>query len=180
MAIRDNVPSFVAEVAQMARLMAAEQPEIDRIDGRAESTLGDFFVASFTAMTASAWEKFMGFAPAPAWPIERRRERIRARLLSVSPMSKDDFKRIVENAAGTQVEITEQIDDGTITVKFVGIYGVSPYLDDIKAELERIRPYHLPIIYEWIYVKHSQLTQHTYAELAAYTHESIRTGGTEA
>ena len=180
MAIKDNLPDFVTKTKQMADLIRAEQPELDRIEGKAAASLEEFFAGTFTETTAEKWEELMGFSPAPAWEIERRRERVRARLLSTSPISKTEFRAIVENAAGTEVQITEEADNYTITIKFVGIYGVSPYLDDIKLELERIRPFHLQIAYEWVYVQHTQLSMHTHAELAAYTHEQIRTGGTES
>ena len=180
MAIKDNLPDFVTEIKQMADLIRAEQPELDRIEGEASASLGEFFVGTFTEAMAAKWEELMGFTPAPAWEIERRRERVRARLLSASPMSKAEFQAIVENAAGTEVRITEDADNYTITIKFIGIYGVSPYLEDIKLELERIRPFHLQITYEWVYVQHTRLITRTHTELTAYTHEEIRTGGAES
>lgn len=33
------------------------------------------------------------------------------------------------------MEITESSDAAAVTVKFVGIYGVSPYLSDVQTEL---------------------------------------------
>lgn len=180
MAIKDNLPDFITEIKQMADLIRAEQPELDRIEEKAAASLEEFFAGTFTDATAEKWEELMGFSPAPAWEIERRRERVRARLLSTSPMSKAEFQAIVENAAGTEVQITEDADNYTITIKFIGIYGVSPYLEDIKMELERIRPFHLQIIYEWIYTQHTQLSARTHTELMAYTHEEIRMGGAES
>lgn len=177
MAIRDNIPEFIANIPAMADLTAAEQPEIDRIEGKAEATLGEFFVGTFTATTADTWERLVGYEPAPGWDIARRRERVRSRLLSTSPMTPAMLKEIIESMAMTTIDLTEDADNYKLNVKFVGIYGVSPYIDDVKAEIERIRPYHLQVIYEWVYAQHKQIGDFTHAQLAGYTQDAIRNGG---
>ena len=52
-------------------------------------------------------------------------------------MSPAIFKSMVENAAGTEVEIEEDTAGYTVVIRFTGMYGVSPYLSDLEREIER-------------------------------------------
>ena len=122
-----ELPEFIQCVPQLADLLAAEKLEIERLEGYAETTLGEFAVATMTVKTADIWERSVGYEPAPDWEIERRRERVRARLLGGGTATKARIKEIVETLAMTTVEIAEQADAATVTIKFIGIYGVSPY-----------------------------------------------------
>lgn len=176
MGLRQNIPAFVADIPQMADLMDAEQPEVERIEQKADDMLEEFFTATFTEETARYWEEFLGFSYAPDWELERRRERVRSRLISQRRMTRAVFQEVVESMAMTEVELYEDADNSTVTIKFVGIYGVTPYLEDVMAEVEQIRPYHLKILYEWVFVRHSQLGAMTHGALGEYTNEMIRNG----
>lgn len=176
MGLRQNIPPFLADMPQMADLMDAEQAEIDRIERAAEQMLREFSVSQFTEKTAALWEEFLGFTPAPGWEIERRRERVRSRLLSQRRMTLPVFQEIVESMAMSQVEISENADLSTIVIKFIGIYGVTPYLEDVQAEVERIRPYHLKVVYQWVFARHREMLGKTHENLEQYTHEMIRNG----
>ena len=172
----DNLPGFLTEIPELADLLAAEQPEIHRLEKRTEAMLGEFSISTFTEATAAHWERLVGLEPAPGWELERRRERVRARLLATSPMSPAAFKEIVERLAGTEIELTEDAVGSRVTVKFVGEYGVSPYIEDIKAELGRILPLHLWPEYEFVYFQHRQMGAYTHGALGEYTHGQIRNG----
>ena len=39
MGLRQNIPAFVADIPQMADLMDAEQPEVERIEQKADDML---------------------------------------------------------------------------------------------------------------------------------------------
>lgn len=176
MGLRQNIPQFLADIPQMEDLMGTEQTEIDRIEQHTDDMLQEFFVSQFTEETARYWEELMGFSPAPDWELERRRERVRSRMLSQKRMTLPVFQEIVESMAMTEVEIREDPDNYLVTVKFVGIYGITPYLDDVKAEVEQIRPYHIKVVYEWVYVMEEQLETFTHEGLEGFTHEMIRNG----
>ena len=95
-------------------------------------------------------------------------------------MSPAIFKSMVENAAGTEVEIEEDTAGYTVVIRFTGMYGVSPYLSDLEREIEKVIPAHLRVVYEWIYYLQKKLESHTHGGLETLTHEEIRNGGTES
>jgi len=168
--LRENLPPFVAAVPEIAELFLAEQPEIDRLEAAAEAMLREFSVGGITERTVELWEDLMGFFHAPDWPIERRRERIKSRLLTADrAMTPAALKEIIERVGGVEVEITENPDAYYALVTFVGQYGVPRYLEDIKREVELIRPFHITIGYEDIYATLDKYADFTLNSLAGST-----------
>ena len=175
MAIKDNVPGFFCDIPEIAALFAAAQTETDRVDSAVKTAAGK--LNGMTDGYASHWERMLGFEPTPAWSDERRRERIRSRLYAASPMSPAMLKSIVEKAAHTEVELTENAAASTVNIKFVGEYGISPYLDDVRAELARQLPAHMRAAYEFVFATYAQISAFTNSAMAAFSYDSIRNGG---
>ena len=174
--LRDNLPPAVVALPELEELLAAEQPEIDRLDGEVEAMRAEFFVASLTGRTVDAWEDLFGFDHPSAWPLDRRRDRIAARLLTASPLTPASLKDTIERVGGVAVTLTERPDDPSVTVTFVGQYGIPRYLADIQAEVERIRPFHVPVDYAYSYVTLGQYAAHTLGGLSLYTLGQLHTG----
>lgn len=148
--LKDNLPAFVAGIQEMDELLAAEQPEIDRLDLAVAQTLDEFRVDSMTVRTVSLWEELLGFDHPSAWEINRRRERIRARLLASAPVTPDMLRQVIESTGGVQVQVQEDASVPKVTVTFIGQYGIPAYMDDIAQEVERLRPYHVPVEYVYL------------------------------
>ena len=174
--LHNSLPPHVTEIQEMKRLLMAEQPELEAVETAVDELLKEFSVTTFTERTAQLWEKLVGLSPAPAWRIERRRERVRGRLLANTSTSVGTLKAVVESLAGTAVEIVEEPDAYRARIRFVGSYGISPYIDDVKAEVEQIRPFHVRILYEFIYWMWQQLAALTWTEAAVYSWDYIYNG----
>lgn len=175
--LSDNLPAFAAGTDVTAKLLAAEQPYTDALFEKMTEERENAFVSRASAEGLSLWEELLGFEMSPGWAEERRRERIKARLLAAQPLTKAAFKTIVENTAHTETEIYENAAENTVTVRFTGIVGVSPYLSDIEKELSAALPAHLRLVYEWIFVLNSAVGGYTHGQLSAHTHYDIRNGG---
>ena len=178
--IRDNLPEAAAEMELTAALMEIEQEYVDALDARMGQVRRMAIVKEAGEEGLTHWERALGFPTAGGWSGERRRERIRARLMVEAPMSPAIFKSMVENAAETEVEIEEDTAGYTVVIRFTGMYGVSPYLSDLEREIEKVIPAHLRVVYEWIYYLQKKLESHTHGGLGTLTHEEIRNGGTES
>jgi len=167
--IKDNLPNFITAITEMAEVIDAEQPSITALDTASDDMLQEFFVATFTETTAALLEEFVGFEPAPAWPIDRRRDRVKARLLHSSPITPALLEEIIEDVGGVPCAVTSNPNALTATVTFLGNQGVPTYLDDIKKEVELIRPYHIPISYVFTYVYLSMLANNKLSDMAGKT-----------
>jgi len=164
--IKDNVPSFVANTGGIADLMRAEQPETDRLDADVEALLKEFFVGSFTEKTVVLWEEMCDLKPAPVWPIERRRERVRAAMCMPPCITPAVLKEIIEYTGGVEVEIEEDTEACAAKVRFVGEKGIPVYLEDILAAIERIRPFHIAFGTEYVWAKLFDIADNTLEGMA--------------
>ncbi len=164
----DNLPPFVAEIDQVGELLAAQQPAIDELDDKTNKMLMEFFVDSITEKTIELWEDFLGFDH-PAFSLERRRERIAARLMVTVPLTVALLKETIERIGGVEVDIVELYDEFKVIVQFIGSFGVPKYLPDIKKEMEQIRPYHIEFVYEYLRAYWESYGKYTWAELSGHT-----------
>jgi uncharacterized protein YmfQ (DUF2313 family) len=96
----------------MRELLEAEQPEIDRLDADVEAMRREFFTVTITARTINQWEDLLGFARKPAWPIARRRDRVKARLMASTPITPARMKELIERIGGVEVELIEHPEIG--------------------------------------------------------------------
>ena len=86
------------------------------------------------------------------------------------------MKDAIEKAGGVEVEIIENADAQTVTVKFVGAYGIPKYLADIQDEVELIRPLHVPVLYEFSFVTWEAYSGDTWSDLAGSTWGQVESG----
>ena len=172
--LRENLPDCV--VNALSELLDAEQPELDKIEKEIKTLFSEFFIKTATSKTLPYWEDLMGFDHPDAWSDERRRERIRTRLLCPSPLTPAALKDAIEKAGGVEVEIIENADAQTVTVKFVGAYGIPKYLADIQDEVELIRPLHVPVLYEFSFVTWEAYSGDTWSDLAGSTWGQVESG----
>ncbi len=143
-----------------------EQPEFDRLDAAVDATHDEYHIDT-TVRLIGDWEDAAKLSRRPTWPIERRRERVKSRLYSQESLDLPRLKEIIEKIGGVEVELTEHYDECVITVRFVGEVGVPLYLDDIKEELELIRPYHIWLEYEYIYMVTLQMPFRSFTFLSS-------------
>lgn len=174
--LHDHLPKFVTEFPDMAELLAAEQPEVDALAAGTASVLEEFFVDGITEKTIDLWEDLLGFAHAPEWPVRRRADRIKARLMANEKMTAETLKALIERVGGVECTVTEDADHYAAHVQFVGRFGIPAYLDDIKKEVELVRPYHIVVDYAFLFTLLRHYADHTLQSLGGYTLVQLRDG----
>lgn len=140
--LQHKLPLHVSTMREMSELLVAEQPELDRLQQNILNMMQEFHVLTATTKTLNHWEDFLGLERKPSWEVQRRRERCYSRLVAGGNMTSDALKELIEQVGGVECEIDEDATNLTISVRFTGQYGVPTYIDDIKIEVEKIRPYH--------------------------------------
>ena len=109
--------------------------------------------------------------------IDERRETIKAKLRGVGVATPQLIKNVVETYSNGEVEVLELNSAGTITIKFIGEYGVPAKISEIQKLLREIVPAHLEIVYEYKYVTYNQSkgAYGTYDEMKAtnYKYEQL-------
>ncbi len=174
--IRDQLPNFLLAVREVDAVVAAEQPELDLLEADAERMLAGFRVRSAGVREIALWEDFLGFSPAPEWSLERRRERVRTRIIVESPVSEESLKRLIEAAGGVECEIHVDAAACRCTVKFVGEFGIPRYLTDIRAEVARVIPLHVAAEYAFTFTTLAVYKNFALGALGDYTLQELSEG----
>ena len=171
-----NLPPHVANMREMAELLAAQQPELTALQASASAMRAEFCWRTITERTIDIWEDALGFDHAPAWDMQRRRERVYNRLIVNSPLTPERMCAMLEQVGGVPCEIDEDAPSCTAIVRFTGYFGVPVYIDDIKAEVERIRPFHVVFGYNYRYPLVREYYGYTAAQLGGYTVAQLAAG----
>lgn len=95
------------------------------------------------------FEKELGITTDLSKPLDERRSVIKSKWRGTGKVDATLIKTVVDAYTNGQVEVGF---NGNITVKFTGIYGIPPNLDDAKKAVEDISPAHLRILYEFAYL----------------------------
>ncbi len=174
--LRNHLPDFVLKVDAFADLLDAEQPEIDQMRERICEILNSSRIERATIRGIEQWEDLLGFGHKPEWELERRKERVRTRMLPKSPMTAKMLKELIEASGGVECELEIDAQKHLCTVVFVGEYGVPRYLPDIMSEVEQVRPYHVKVVYRFTYTLMSQYVDYRLTALQEYSLTQLAEG----
>jgi len=169
-----HLPGYYKKSGVVISITDAAESEIDAAADGITGTGNQFFVETADA-SLGRWEADLGLRVSPSRPDSFRRSNILSRLRGHGTITAAFVKNIAESYSYGEVEVIEDYANYSITVAFVGTVGLPPNLEDLLARLTELRPAHLELIFEFTYVQHIMLEQFTHAQLAAFTHEGIRT-----
>lgn len=156
-------------------IQRAMQPEMDELWVGRDSLLQQLDPRTATWGLAK-WEEAFGLSVDESKDIECRRSRVVAKLRGNGTTTVALIKEVSESFSNGQVDVAEFYGEYRLEIRFVGTVGVPPNMDDLQEILESIIPAHLDWAFVIYYRTHVQLTPYTYAQLAAFTHHTIREG----
>lgn len=167
-----KLPKYYANSAIMMQLMGTDAAVLDAAESAINAADAQCLIS--TADTSlPRWEHEYGI-PNSEDSNERRRERLLARKRGGGTGTIAHLKSVISSFSNGEVEITELYGQYMITIKFVGVVGAPPYLDDVIAAIKEIIPAHIGYTIALKYNRHSDLSAYTHAQLAAYTHYQLR------
>lgn len=135
----------------MKQLQAANAYQLQKIDDKLTYVLDQFIVGSADT-TLSRWEKELDLPDGSAKPIEQRRSVIIAKLRGAGTTTVQMLKNTALAYENGDVEIIEDAPNNQIKIKFVGVKGVPPNLNDFENIMDDIIPAHLSWNYVFTYM----------------------------
>ncbi|MDI6711459.1 MAG: DUF2313 domain-containing protein [Bacillota bacterium] len=109
------------------------------------------FVSTATGDGLARWEKDFGLPVLVDKSDAERRSRILAKLRGPGHLNAALIQNVAEAWVYGTVEVTQQPEQYTITIKFVDPRGVPSTLDDVEAAIEEIKPAHLAVVYQFTF-----------------------------
>ncbi len=147
--------------------------EIEEFIKSLESTFNQFFIDT-ADFSLERWERELGIPVNNSKPHEYRRSTIKSKLKGSGTVTVNLIKNVCESYSNGEVDIIEDNPNMKFTVKFVGVKGIPPNLEDLEAALEEIKPAHLAFSFEFTFNTNEKLQAYTHVQLNQYTHKDIR------
>lgn len=116
-----------------------------------ENLLKEFFVDQAES-SLSRWEVEYGIPVNASKPAEYRRSVVKSKIRGQGTITVFLIKTTCESYSNGEVDVSEDNSNYSFKVTFVGTVGIPPNLDDLKARIEDIKPAHLVVGYEFIYM----------------------------
>lgn len=111
----------------------------------------------------SRWENILGLESANSYNIDYRRTRILGRLKGQGTFTIKFIEDLTTSFENAEVEVTEDNASYSFSIKFVGIKGIVPNLDDLKSIIEEFKPAHLGVNYVFTYLTWNEFNNYNKA-----------------
>ena len=169
-----KLPKYYRTSGVMAQLLGTDEATPDAVDSLLENVGEQCLIATADELI-SRWETIYGI-PNSDLDIERRRERLLARKRGGGNGTVEHLKQVISAFSNGEVEITELYGQYMITISFVGLIGVPPYLDDVKAAIDEIIPAHIGYTIVIVYRTWADIAGYTWADIADKTWHDVAEG----
>ena len=164
---------YYEDNTSMEELQSILSTDINNLAGNLNETIDQCFVNTATSLL-SRYEKIYGIQVDVSRSNEFRRERIRAKIRGTGTVTKQMIVDVAKSYSNGEVEVIEDPETYSFKIKFVGTVGIPANMADLTITINEIKPAHLSYTFEYTYNTNNVLSTFTYAQLAAYTHEQLR------
>ena len=167
------LPDYYAEIKDAEEIQGAIAKELGKLRYDIQDVLDQFYVYKAT-WGLDEWERLIGIKTDYTKPIEQRRSVIISRLRGAGTTTVARLKDVAASFSGGEVEILEYPEEHHFVIKFVGVAGIPPNLNDLTASVEQIKPAHLSFEYMYTYLTWAKATRFTWAGAGGMNWNEIR------
>lgn len=173
MKLIDYLPPFYRDSPEVQAIQQALEPEADRLRQETEDIARQLALLD-ADWGLEYWEQALGIPVDLSKPLEFRRSRAASKLRGQGTATIALLQNVAMSFANGQTDILEYPKEFRFEVKFTGVIGIPPNLDDLSDAIEEIKPAHLTYSYIILYRLHKNLKAYTHADLGRYAHKTIR------
>lgn len=172
MALINGLPSFYQESKQVVDIQTSLEKEREILEINIKKLINDLFVLSCEDI--DRWEKLLGIKTDISKELEFRKTNVLARIRGKGPTTIELIKNVSESYSNAEVDVIEDNENYSFTVKFVGMKGIPTNLDDLKKAIDEIKPAHLNVEYSFTYNTWEMIKHLTWNEANTSTWENLR------
>ncbi len=167
------MPDYYRTSKVIDNLNNANSIELNNFCKKLDDVFNQFFINT-ADYSLERWEKELGLVVDNSYNTEFRRSRIMSKIRGQGTVTIDLIKRVSESYANGEVTVIENNPDYSFTIKFVGLKGIPPNLDDLKKAIEDIKPAHLAVIYDFTYNLWNYAKSFTWGDIKQNTWETLK------
>jgi uncharacterized protein YmfQ (DUF2313 family) len=162
------LPQEYADYRESRAIIKAEAAEFEALNSAISDVLDQLFIDTAT-WGLTNWEQMSGIPVNEAKPIAERRSLIKAKRRGTGVVTSALIQNVINSYSGGDVQVTEDMPNYTIKIKFVSNLGTPTNMPDIQQVIRDIVPAHLAITYEYKYPLWSDWTtaNKTWAQIDA-------------
>jgi len=130
-----------------AQIMHSTGLSLDEIEEALKDLVDNLFFVDRATWGLDLFEKELGIEIDHSKGFDERRSIIKAKSRGSGKLTLDLIDSVCD--AWKRADVLVTFEGGTIKIKFVDTGGVPENIDDLKNQIEDIKPAHLPV--EWLY-----------------------------
>lgn len=150
-ALKSLVPQFLLEAKEFNTIYDVQGVEHDKLAATIKDLQAQCFISTAT-WGLKFWEEFLGIPVIEEKPVEFRRSVILGKIKGIGTVSVKLIKLVATSFSNAEIEVYENVAPNTFKIKFISTRGIPPNLQDVKDNIEEIKPAHLKVIYEFSYL----------------------------
>lgn len=145
-------PVYYAPSRVFKSYLQSSGMEIDEQKQGLKSILQAMFVNTAPDWALDIWEQELGLTSFAGKPLDQRRSRIISKIRGIGTVTIPLIKNVAESYVNGLVEVTDHPETYSFTIKFKGVLGTPPNIQDLFGAVEEIKPAHLSVVYEYKYL----------------------------
>ncbi len=171
MKLIEYLPEFMRKISQLMLLTEAEQPDFDELDANGDTIQNEMFVDTATDYGLSRFEKIYGISSNTGDDMDFRKYRL---MLKIMGSKRITLSETLDKIMGSgNYRLNFYIDEMRLEVRVT--VKNSKYVSEIYKQLDRIVPCNVMLDIGVLYTSHGMLSKYSDSQLAAYTHNEIKT-----
>lgn len=172
------IPAFIAGQEPIRSVLASIGQSTGSMMADIKDVLNQCFVDTAT-WGLKYWEQYLEIPVNESKPVSYRRSVIKAKLRGAGTTTKAKVQETAESFENGDVEVSVVPAENKVRIKFTGIYGTPPNINDFDKAINQIIPAHLLVEYLYTYLTWQQLddAEITWVDLddAVFTWEEFET-----
>ena len=143
------------------------------LEGIFEEIVNNAYIKDMNEEALTRLEKEFKVRPDSEMTLDDRKSVLISTLRGVGVTNIAKLKTVAESFTNGKVDIITDNPHYHFTVKFVSEFGIPPRIQNVKDAIEKIKPAHLGVDYEFKYNTVYDLRKFTVEELRQYTVEEL-------
>lgn len=152
----EHLPEFWSQIYEVDALLGVDAAELMALEGFLDVLVDNLYVMT-AERNLPRWERSLGITPDTDDTLTQRRERVQSRLRAQGTVTKASIANVAAAFSGGEVAVIEAPADSSITVKFVGTFGVPADLPSLTETLRELLPAHIAFAYAYTFMTWAQV-----------------------
>lgn len=164
-------PPFYMNVLEMQEILKADAKQLYKDEVAQKSVVNNAFIQTLDSYGCERWEKILQIEYNSSRTLEERKALIVSLLKGFQKLSATRIKEIAQSYQNGEVDV--KFENSTIKITYISLVGIPSTFTDFQNVIEKLKPAHLQLEFDFKYNTHKVLSQFTHNKLSNYTHKQL-------